>query len=29
LFEMRALDKRLMLKGGFSPEGMARDLERG
>ncbi len=27
LFEMRALDKRLMLKGGFSPEGMARDLE--
>jgi hypothetical protein len=27
LFEMRALDKRLMLKGGFSPKAMARDLE--
>jgi hypothetical protein len=29
LFEMRALDKRLMLKGGFSPKAMARDLVRG
>lgn len=27
LFEMRALDKRLMLRGGFNPEKMAREVQ--